>query len=210
MLYALGDIEPQLRADCWIADNATLIGDVVLEDQSSIWFNAVLRGDVEPLHIGERSNIQDGAVIHSDPGMPVMIGRNVTVGHKVMLHGCTIGDRCLIGRGSAIVGHLSIEVGDDVFTGMNVYVTDQNHGYEDVDQPIGIQVPSEEPVSIGAGSWIGSGAVSLPGAQLGEHVVVAANSVVRGEVPSYSVVAGVPARVVRRYEAGEWRRVDRP
>ncbi len=103
MLYALGDIEPQLRGDCWIADNATLIGDVILEDQSSIWFNAVLRGDVEPLHIGERSNIQDGAVIHSDPGMPVMIGRNVTVGHKVMLHGCTIGDNSLIGINAVVL-----------------------------------------------------------------------------------------------------------
>ncbi|MBL77359.1 MAG: sugar acetyltransferase [Acidimicrobiaceae bacterium] len=153
----------------------------------------------------------------------IHLGENTLVGSHVTLSAgmvpgqqmvtdpvVRIGDRCLIGRGSAIVGHLSIEVGDDVFTGMNVYVTDQNHGYEDVDQPIGIQVPSEEPVSIGAGSWIGSGVVILPGAQLGEHVVVAANSVVRGEVPSYSMVAGVPARVVRRYEAGEWRRVDRP
>jgi acetyltransferase-like isoleucine patch superfamily enzyme len=118
----------------------------------------------------------------------------------------SIGDRCLIGRGSAIVGHLSIDIGDDVFTGMNVYITDQNHGYEDVDQPIGTQLPSEDPVSIGAGSWIGSGAVILPGARIGRHVVVGANSVVRGEIPDFSVVVGSPGRVVRRHDGTAWRR----
>ena len=117
-----------------------------------------------------------------------------------------IGDRCLIGRGSAIVGHLSIDIGDDVFTGMNVYITDQNHGYEDIDQPIGTQLPSEDAVTIGAGSWIGSGAVILPGARIGRHVVVGANSVVRGEIPDYSVVVGSPGRVVRRHDGTAWRR----
>ena len=117
-----------------------------------------------------------------------------------------IGDRCLIGRGSAIVGHLSIDIGDDVFTGMNVYITDQNHGYEDLDMPIGTQLPSEDPVVIGADSWIGSGAVILPGARIGRHVVVGANSVVRGEIPDYSVVVGSPERVVRRHDGTAWRR----
>ena len=117
-----------------------------------------------------------------------------------------IGDRCLIGRGSAIVGHLSIDIGDDVFTGMNVYITDQNHGYEDLDTPIGTQLPSEDPVTIGADSWIGSGAVILPGARIGRHVVVGANSVVRGEIPDYSVVVGSPGRVVRRHDGTAWRR----
>ncbi|MDG2908838.1 MAG: acyltransferase [Acidimicrobiales bacterium] len=117
-----------------------------------------------------------------------------------------IGDRCLIGRGSAIVGHLSIDIGDDVFTGMNVYITDQNHGYEDLDTPIGRQLPSEDPVTIGADSWIGSGAVILPGARIGRHVVVGANSVVRGEVPDYSVVVGSPGRIVRRHDGTSWRR----
>lgn len=115
-----------------------------------------------------------------------------------------IGDRCLIGRGTAIVGHFSIDVGDDVFMGMNIYITDQNHGYEQLEEPIGTQLPSEAPVSIGEGSWIGSGAVILPGAQIGRHVVVAANSVVRGEVPDNCVVAGVPARVVRRHDGQRW------
>ena len=98
-----------------------------------------------------------------------------------------IGDRCLIGRGTAIVGHLAIDIGDDVYTGMNVYITDQNHGYEDLDLPIGVQAPSENPVTIGPGSWIGSGAVILPGARIGAHVVVGANSVVRGEIQDNSV-----------------------
>ena len=119
-----------------------------------------------------------------------------------------IGDRCLIGRGSAIVGHYRIDIGDDVFTGMNVYITDQNHGYEDIAAPIGIQDPEDDPVVIGSGSWIGSGAVVLPGARLGENCVVAANSVVRGVFPSYSVVAGVPAKVVRLHNGAGWTRPE--
>ena len=119
-----------------------------------------------------------------------------------------IGDRCLIGRGSAIVGHYRIDIGDDVYTGMNVYITDQNHGYEDIEAPIGIQDPEDDPVVIGPGSWIGSGAVVLPGARLGEHCVVAANSVVRGEFPPYSVVAGIPAKVVRLHNGAGWTRPE--
>ena len=108
-----------------------------------------------------------------------------------------IGDRCLIGAGSAIVGHLSIEIGDDVWTGHHVYVTDQNHGYEDLDRPISVQQQPERPVRIGDGSWIGYGSVVLPGATIGRHVVIAANSVVNGEIPDFTVAAGSPARVVR-------------
>jgi acetyltransferase-like isoleucine patch superfamily enzyme len=119
-----------------------------------------------------------------------------------------IGDRCLIGRGSAIVGHYRIDIGDDVYTGMNVYITDQNHGYEDISAPIGTQDPQDDPVVVGSGSWIGSGAVVLPGAQLGEHCVVAANSVVRGEFPPYSVVAGVPAKLVRLHDGAAWTRPE--
>jgi acetyltransferase-like isoleucine patch superfamily enzyme len=102
---------------------------------------------------------------------------------------------------------LAIDIGDDVYTGMNVYITDQNHGYEDLNLPIGVQAPSEKPVTIGPGSWIGSGAVVLPGARIGAHVVVGANSVVRGEIPDHSVVVGVPGRVVRRHDGTGWRRV---
>jgi acetyltransferase-like isoleucine patch superfamily enzyme len=115
----------------------------------------------------------------------------------------TIGDRCLIGAASGIVGHLCIEIGDDVWTGHHVYITDQNHGYEDLGRPIAQQTQPERPVRIGAGSWLGHGTVVLPGASIGRHVVVGANSVVRGEIPDYCVAAGNPARVVRELRPGE-------
>jgi acetyltransferase-like isoleucine patch superfamily enzyme len=119
----------------------------------------------------------------------------------------SIGDRCLIGKGSAVVGHFSITIGNDVWTGHNVYITDQNHGYEDVTRPIGTQSMPEKPVTIGDGSWIGYGSVVLPGASIGDHVVIGANSVVTGDIPSYSVAVGSPAKVIRRYVDGEWRSV---
>ena len=122
-----------------------------------------------------------------------------------------IGDRCVIGRGSHIVAHESLVIGDDVFTGPYVYITDQNHGYEDPDQPIGRQMPHNFPVQIGSGCWLGTGAVVLPGACIGRNVVIAAGSVVRGTVPERCVVAGVPARVIRQYQPGEgWTRSASP
>ncbi len=114
-----------------------------------------------------------------------------------------IGDRCVIGRGSHVVAHHSLVIGDDVFTGPYVYITDQNHGYADPDMPIGRQMPRNAAVQIGSGSWLGAGAVVLPGSRIGCHVVVAAGSVVRGPIPDRCVVAGVPARVVRRYVPGD-------
>jgi acetyltransferase-like isoleucine patch superfamily enzyme len=120
----------------------------------------------------------------------------------------SIGDRCLIGRGSGIVGHLCIEIGDDVWTGHYVYVTDQNHGYEDIAVPISRQVQPERPVVIGAGSWLGHGSVVLPGARIGRHVVVAAGSVVTGDLPDHCVAAGAPARPIRRHHPDTgWRPV---
>jgi acetyltransferase-like isoleucine patch superfamily enzyme len=113
-----------------------------------------------------------------------------------------IGDRCVIGRGSHIIAHRSTEIGDDVFTGPYVYITDQNHSYTDPEVPIGRQWPSNTSVSIGSGSWLGAGAIILPGAKIGRNVVVAAGSVVRGIIPDRVVVAGVPAKVVREYVAG--------
>jgi acetyltransferase-like isoleucine patch superfamily enzyme len=113
-----------------------------------------------------------------------------------------IGDRCVIGRGSHIVAHHSIQIGDDVFTGPYVYITDQNHSYADVDVPVGRQWPVNSSVRIGAGTWLGTGAVILPGSDIGRNVVVAAGAVVRGAVPDYAVVGGVPARVIREYVAG--------
>ncbi len=108
-----------------------------------------------------------------------------------------IGERCVIGRGSSIVGHRSIRIGDDVWTGHHVHITDMNHGFELDDVPIGEQYQDERPVSIGDGSWIGHGCVILPGARIGHHAVVGAGSVVTGEVPDRTVAVGVPARVVR-------------
>jgi len=115
----------------------------------------------------------------------------------------TVGDRCLFGKGSGIVGHLRIEIGDDVWTGHHVYITDQNHGFEDLTRPISEQVMPERPVSIGSGSWLGHGTVVLPGSSIGRHVVIGANSVVTQDIPPYSIAAGAPAKVLRRVEYDE-------
>ena len=144
-------------------------------------------------------------------GEGTLIGQLVTLSAGILpgqdLFGLTllsIGDRCVIGRGSHIVAHQEITIGDDVWTGPYVYITDQNHGYEDPDTPIGRQFPVNSPVSIGAGSWLGAGAIVLPGTRIGRNVVVAAGSVVRGDVPDHCVVAGVPAKVVREHTQAGW------
>lgn len=111
-----------------------------------------------------------------------------------------IGSSCSIGRGSHIVGHQSIDIGNDVFTGPYVYITDQNHCYGDLDIPIGRQWPENNPVVIGDGCWLGTGAIILPGTRLGKNVAVAGGAVVRGEFPDHCVIAGVPAKIVRRYD----------
>lgn len=103
MIYSLGESCLETRGDHFIAENATVIGAVIMEANASIWFNAVVRADNDIITIGENSNIQDGSVLHTDHGMPLVIGRNVTVGHKVMLHGCTIGDGSLIGINAVIL-----------------------------------------------------------------------------------------------------------
>jgi serine acetyltransferase len=110
-----------------------------------------------------------------------------------------IGDGCVLGRGSHIVAHCSIDIGDDVYTGPYVYITDQNHSYSDPDVPVGRQWPVNSAVSIGAGTWLGTGVIVLPGTVIGRNVVVAAGSVVRGVIADHCVVAGVPARVVKDY-----------
>ncbi len=112
-----------------------------------------------------------------------------------------LGDGVVLGRGSHVVADTTVTIGNDVFFGPYTYVTSTNHSYDDPAQPVGKQWPRAAPVEIGDGAWIGAGAVVLPGARLGRNVVVAAGSVVRGEVPDHAVVAGAPARVVRRWDA---------
>ncbi len=150
------------------------------------------------IHIGEGTMIGPQSTLSAG-----MVPGQVCLSDPVI----RIGDRCLIGKGSGIVGHFSVEIGDVVWTGHHVYITDQNHGYEDVSMPISRQTMPERPVSVGNGSWIGHGSVILPGAQIGEHVTIGANSVVTGNIPSFSVAAGNPAKVIRRYVAGSgWQR----
>jgi carbonic anhydrase/acetyltransferase-like protein (isoleucine patch superfamily) len=108
--YSLGGLTPNLptSGNFWIAPNATVIGNCILHENASVWFNAVLRGDNDPIIIGENSNVQDSAVLHTDHGAPLTIGKNVTIGHLAMLHGCTIGDNSLIGIGSVVLNHAII------------------------------------------------------------------------------------------------------
>lgn len=140
-------------------------------------------------------------------GAATVIGRGVVLsagwmpGHRGLPPDVVrIGDRCLIGRGSSIVGHGSIVIGDDVWTGQQVHVTDMNHGYRLLDQPIGRQADAVRPVRIGTGSWLGHGVVVLPGVTIGTHVVVGAGAVVTRDLPDRSVAVGAPARIVRRHD----------
>ncbi len=164
-------------------------------------------------HLGEGAKIAfpPGAIFGEEW---IEIGDHTLIGERVSLS-CgmwpgadlgpdsilRIGESCSIGRGTHVVAHQSIDIGDDVFTGPYVYITDQNHVYDDPDVPIGRQWPRNNPVSIGSGSWLGAGAIVLPGTRLGRQCVVAGGAVVRGEFPDHSVVAGVPAKLVRAYDA---------
>lgn len=151
-------------------------------------------------------------------GAGTMIGRHssLSVGYgpddpDAPPRGLVIGERCVIGARATITAHESIVIGDDVWFGQDVYVSDANHGYQDPETPVGLQFGRHDPVEIGAGSWIGRGAVVLPGARIGRNVVVGASAVVRGEVPDHSVVVGAPARVVRRHVPGVgWVSTSRP
>ena len=123
MIASLGDRVPQIsEVDTFVAHNATLIGDVRLGDAASVWFNAVLRGDNDTISIGARSNIQDAAVLHTDPGLKLSVGRGVTVGHQVMLHGCTVGDNSLIGIGTTILN--GAVIGPNTVVGAGALITE--------------------------------------------------------------------------------------
>jgi carbonic anhydrase/acetyltransferase-like protein (isoleucine patch superfamily) len=122
MIYSLGDDDVQVAADVFIAPGAHVIGKVVLQQNSSVWFNAVVRGDCDVITIGENSNVQDGSVLHTDVGVPLTIGKGVTIGHKVMLHGCEIGDYSLIGINSVILN--GAKVGKYCVIGANSLITE--------------------------------------------------------------------------------------
>ena len=123
MIYNLGDKQVTLLGDGhFIAPNAAVIGDVTLHSNTSVWFGCVLRGDAERLEIGEGSNIQDGAVIHADPGFPTVVGKNVTVGHNAMLHGCTVGDGSLVGINAVVLN--GAKIGKGCLIGANALVTE--------------------------------------------------------------------------------------
>jgi len=107
-IYALGDRRPACAPDAWVADNATVIGSVVLGPEANVWFGVVIRGDNDLITIGSRSNVQDNAVLHTDAGIPLTLGREVTVGHQAMLHGCSIGDGSLIGIGAIVMNRAVI------------------------------------------------------------------------------------------------------
>ena len=121
-LYQLDDKTPQVADSAWVADSAQVMGDVQLDENVSIWFNCTLRGDNDPITIGEGSNIQDGSVLHTDEGVPLTIGKRVTVGHMVMLHGCTIGDESLIGIGAIVLN--GAKIGKNCLVGAGALVTE--------------------------------------------------------------------------------------
>ena len=120
MIQSFKNNTPILHKDSWVASNAILIGKVILKKDANVWFNTVLRGDIESITIGEGSNVQDGSVFHTDPGCPLTLGSNVTIGHMVMLHGCEIADNTLIGIGSTILN--KTKVGKNCIIGANTLI----------------------------------------------------------------------------------------
>lgn len=123
-VYKLGEVTPKLppQGEFWIAPNATVVGNVVIHAGASIWFNAVLRGDQDTITIGANTNVQDGSILHTDDGIPLNIGEGVTIGHKVMLHGCEIGDNTLIGIGAVVLN--GAKIGKNCLIGANALITE--------------------------------------------------------------------------------------
>ncbi len=121
-LYTLADITPTVDPDAWVAPDANVIGNVVLKAGSSVWFGATLRGDNELIEVGTESNVQENSVFHTDLGYPLVIGENCTIGHKVMLHGCTIGDNSLIGMGATVLN--GAKIGKNCLIGAGALITE--------------------------------------------------------------------------------------
>ncbi|MEN9374346.1 MAG: hypothetical protein RIR79_1898 [Pseudomonadota bacterium] len=121
-VYELNGVSPRIAASAWVADSAQVMGEVEIGENSSLWFGAIVRGDTETIRIGDNTNIQDGSVLHADVGMPLTIGNNVTVGHQVMLHGCTVGDGALIGIGAIVLN--GAKIGKGCIVGAGALVTE--------------------------------------------------------------------------------------
>ncbi|MDU8912100.1 gamma carbonic anhydrase family protein [Aestuariicoccus sp. MJ-SS9] len=121
-LYALDDVAPKIAEDAWIAPDANMIGNVVVEAKGSVWFGCTLRGDNEEIRVGAGSNVQENVVCHTDAGFPLVIGRGCTIGHKVMLHGCTIGDNSLIGMGATVLN--GARIGNNCLIGAGALITE--------------------------------------------------------------------------------------
>ena len=121
-VYQLDTLTPRLADTAWVADSAQVIGNVELAEGASIWFGAILRGDNELMRIGKNSNVQDGSMLHSDPGFPLTLGENVTIGHQVMLHGCTVGDGTLIGIKAVVLN--GAKIGKNCLVGAGALVTE--------------------------------------------------------------------------------------
>lgn len=183
-LDRVGEIVPGTRA----ADDFGSFGA-----GSAIGFPVATVMNVGSIHVGERTLIGRQATLS--------VGYGPGESH-LPPRALVIGDRCVIGARASITAHSSVTVGDDVWCGQDVFVSDAGHGYQELETPIGRQLGEHHPVVIGSGSWIGHGAIILPGTTIGENVVVAAGSVVRGTVEDRAVVGGAPARVIRRYEEG--------
>jgi carbonic anhydrase/acetyltransferase-like protein (isoleucine patch superfamily) len=121
-LYALGVTAPKVDPDAWVAPDANVIGDIVLEAGASVWFGSTLRGDNEVIHVGAGSNVQENCVFHTDMGFPLTIGENCTIGHKAMLHGCTIGDNSLVGMGATVLN--GAKIGKNCLIGAGALITE--------------------------------------------------------------------------------------
>ena len=162
MIYQLGDRRVVAEGDYFVAQSADVMGSVVLKNNASVWFNAVIRGDNDVITLGEGSNVQDGSVLHTDPGFPLTIGANVTIGHMVMLHGCTIGDGTLIGIGSTVLN--GAKLGKGCLVGAHSLIT-ENKEFPDHSMILGSPAkvvktftPEEAAnIQLGAQAYVGNG-----------------------------------------------------
>ena len=175
--------KPTVHPDAFVAFNATVRGDVRIEEGASIFYGAVLRGDRAPITIGPGSNIQENCVVHVEYDLPVVLGRDVTVGHGAILHGCTVGDETLIGMGAIVLN--GAKIGRHCLIGAGAVLA-------------GVVEPaSATPVIIEDGVLVGANAVVIEGVHVGKNAVVAAGAVVVEDVPDNAVVAGCPARIIK-------------